>query len=72
MHISLRERLEHDKPPFTGTIPTTSLPRVSEPSIAVREHVEAAHRDGHVTDGEARAILGFDRLAPLPWEPPAL
>jgi len=72
IHISIRERLEHDKTPFTGMVPTTSLPRASEPSIAVREHVEVAHRDGHITDGEARAILSLDRLAPLPWDPPAL
>jgi hypothetical protein len=72
LHISLRERIEHDKTTFTGTVPATTLPRASEPSIAVREHVEAAHRDGHVSDGEARAILGLDRLTPLPWDPPAL
>ncbi len=71
LHISLRERIEHDKTTFTGTVPVTTLPRAGEPSIVVREHVEAAHRDGHITDGEARAILGLDRLAPLPWDPPA-
>jgi transcriptional regulator with XRE-family HTH domain len=72
VNISLRERLEHDKTPFTGTAPATTLPQVGEPSIAVREHVESAHRDGHITDGEARAILGLDRLARLPWDPPTL
>jgi hypothetical protein len=72
VHISMRERLEHDTTPFTGTVPVTTLPRVSEPSIAVREHAEAAHRDCYITDGEARAILDLDRLASLPWEPPAL
>lgn len=72
VHISLRERLEHDKTPFTGTAPITTLPRAGEPSIAVREHVEAAHRDGYLTDGEARSILRLDRLAQLPWDPPTL
>jgi hypothetical protein len=72
LHIGLRERLEHDKTPFTGIVPVTSLPRTGEPSIALCEHVEAAHRDDHITDGEARAILGIDRVAPLPWDPPTL
>lgn len=72
VNISLRERLEHDKTSFSGTAPSTTLPQSGEPSIAVREHVEAAHREGHVTDGEARAILGLDRLARLPWDPPTL
>jgi Zn-dependent peptidase ImmA (M78 family) len=72
VNMTLRERLEYDKTSFTGTAPVTSLPRAGEPSLAVREHVEAAHRDGHITDGEARSILDLDRLAPLPWDPPAL
>jgi Zn-dependent peptidase ImmA (M78 family) len=72
VNLNLRQRLEYEKTPFTGAIPATSLPQAGGPSLAVREHVEAAHRDGHVTDGEARAILGIDRLGPLPWDPPAL
>ena len=72
VNISLRERITHDKTLFSGTAQATSLSLAGEPSIAAREHVEAAHRDGHITDGEARAILGLDRLTPLPWDPPTL
>ena len=65
---SLREWLEAERTTFAGTPPSTTLPAVDAPSRAVASYVERAHRDDVVTDGEARAMLGLDRLAPLPWD----
>lgn len=69
---ALREWIVVEKGPFIGQPPETSLPTAEEPSVALKEHVEAAYREGIVTDSEARAILGLDRLAPLPWDSPDL
>lgn len=71
VHKDLRAWLEAEKTAFNGVVPPTTLPRASEPSLLLREHVEAGHQEGVLTDGEARSILGLDRLAPLPWEPPS-
>lgn len=65
---SLRESLEEGRTTFAGTPPETTLPGDDAPSLLVVEYVERAHREGLLMDSEARAILGMDRLAPLPWE----
>ena len=65
---TLREGLEASHSAFTGAPPATSLPLVDEASRAVARLVERAHREGHLTDGEARSMLGLDRLSPLPWD----
>jgi Zn-dependent peptidase ImmA (M78 family) len=66
--LSLRKWLEEETTNFARTPPTTTLPEGDAPSLFVAEHVERAHREGLLTDGEARAILGIDVLAPLPWD----
>ena len=53
---------------FTGQLPVTSLPEEGAPSQLVAEYVARAHRAELLTDGEARALLGMERLAPLPWD----
>lgn len=63
-----REWLEAAKTTFTGTPPETTLPRPNHPSVQVAAYVQRAHRDGILMDGEARTILGIDRLSPLPWD----
>jgi Zn-dependent peptidase ImmA (M78 family) len=63
----LRQWLGSEKTPFSGA-PATTLPPSGAPSLTLSELVAAAHRETVVTDAEARAILGIDRLAPLPWE----
>lgn len=65
---ALRERLEAERTSFSGTPPETTLPAADRPSRLVQEHVARAHREGLLTDGEARATLGIDPLAPLPWD----
>jgi Zn-dependent peptidase ImmA (M78 family) len=69
---SLREWLEAAKTAFSGTPPGTRLPALGAPSRLVAEYVQRAYREGFLTDGEARGILGLDRLAPLPWDETAL
>ncbi len=64
----LREWLEAERTTFTGTPPETTLPDAAEPSHVVAGYVARAHREGLLTDGEARGTLGIDRLAPLPWD----
>jgi hypothetical protein len=68
--VDRRQRawLEAERTTFAGAPPPTTLPDVDAPSRLVAELVERAHRDGLLTDGEARAILGLDRLAALPWD----
>jgi Zn-dependent peptidase ImmA (M78 family) len=65
---NLRPWLEAEKSSFTGQLPETSLPEKETPSRRVAEYVERAHRAELLTDGEARALLGMERLAPLPWD----
>ncbi|MEO5731169.1 MAG: ImmA/IrrE family metallo-endopeptidase [Byssovorax sp.] len=64
----LREWLEAEKTTFAGQPPETTLPAPDDPSRLVAEEVARAHREGMLTDGEARSILQMDRLAPLPWD----
>jgi Zn-dependent peptidase ImmA (M78 family) len=64
----LREWLEAGGSTFAGTPPETTLPDVDAPSLLVATLAERAHGDGLLTDSEARATLGLDKLAPLPWE----
>jgi transcriptional regulator with XRE-family HTH domain/Zn-dependent peptidase ImmA (M78 family) len=64
----LRQWLEAGRTVFVGTPSETTLPGDDAPSLLVAELVERAHRDNILTDSEARAILGMDRLAPLPWD----
>lgn len=65
---ALRERLVAAKTPWRGESPPTSLPSYDEPSRLLRERVRLAHEAERITDGEARAALGVDVLAPLPWD----
>jgi Zn-dependent peptidase ImmA (M78 family) len=64
----LREWLEAEKTIFVGVPPATRLPLHDGPSQHVAELVARAHREGLLTDGEARSTLGLDRLALLPWD----
>lgn len=64
----LREWLTKAKSSYVGTAPSTSLPAPGARSTFLSRTVEVAHRETVVTDGEARAILGLDRIAPLPWD----
>jgi Zn-dependent peptidase ImmA (M78 family) len=64
----LRESLEAAMSTFTGTAPDVELPHVDAASMLVVDLARRAHDDELITDGEARTILGLDRLAPLPWE----
>jgi Zn-dependent peptidase ImmA (M78 family) len=64
----LRERLETGVSTFAGAPPETTLPGIEGPSVLVARLAERAHGEGLVTDGEARMMLGLDKLAPLPWE----
>jgi len=63
-----RIRLETEMTAFTGAVPETTLPEGTAVSRCVAKLVERAHRGALLTDGEARGMLGLDRLAPLPWE----
>ena len=63
-----REWLKAASSSFGEEAPVTSLPYEGAPSHLVAELTARAHRDGILTDGEARAVLGLDRLAPLPWD----
>lgn len=64
----LRSWLAANKTPFVGRPPETTLPDANAASRLVLALVERAHGAGLLTDGEARATIGVDRLAPLPWE----
>jgi len=66
--LGLREWLEAAGSAFTGTPPEMRLPADDAPSRLLVAHVERSHREGILTDGEARGILEIDRLAPLPWD----
>lgn len=66
--LRLRDQLEAESSRFTGTAPPTSLPLEGEASLLVRRYVQRAHEDGRLTDGEAKGLLGLDRLESLPWD----
>jgi transcriptional regulator with XRE-family HTH domain len=65
--MRLREWLEATRTTFTG-VPPATLPADGAPSLLLAKHTARAHREGILTDGEARALLAIDRLAPLPWD----
>ncbi|HEU4412237.1 MAG TPA: ImmA/IrrE family metallo-endopeptidase [Polyangiaceae bacterium] len=64
----LRERLEAETTTFAATPPTTTLPARNAPSRVVAELVARAHREGLLTDSEARSTLGLDQFDRLPWD----
>jgi hypothetical protein len=66
--MNLREWLERQPPPAMTRPWTTSLPAVDTPSVQVAMLTRRAYDAGHLTDGEVRALLDLDVLAPLPWE----
>lgn len=66
--LSLREWLERQSPPAMSRPWLTSLPVVDASSVQVSVLTRRAYDAGHLTDGEARALLDIDPLAPLPWE----
>jgi Zn-dependent peptidase ImmA (M78 family) len=70
--LRLRDHLEAESSRFTGTAPMTSLPPEGEASLMVRQYVQRAHEEGLLTDGEAKGLLGLDRLESLPWDEVAL
>lgn len=70
--LRLRDQLEAESSRFTGVAPMTSLPLEGEASLMVRQYVQRAHEDGLLTDGEAKGLLGVDRLESLPWDEVAL
>jgi Zn-dependent peptidase ImmA (M78 family) len=65
---NLRESLEGAMSIFTDGAPDMELPHVDAASLLVADLARRAHDDELITDSEARAMLGLDRLAPLPWE----
>lgn len=68
VHPRLRAWLEAERTGFGGSEPTTTLPATGASSLLVQQQIERAHQEGLVTDGEARAHLGLDLLARLPWD----
>jgi Zn-dependent peptidase ImmA (M78 family) len=70
--LRLREHLEAESSSFTGAALMTSLPPEGEASLMVRQYVQSAHEKGLLTDGEAKGLLGLDRLEALPWDEVAL
>jgi Zn-dependent peptidase ImmA (M78 family)/transcriptional regulator with XRE-family HTH domain len=66
--LRLRDHLEAESSRFTGTAPRTSLPLEGEASLMIRQYVQRAHEEGLLTDGEAKGLLGLDRLETLPWD----
>ncbi len=64
----LRDWLERQQPPALSRPWSTSLPAVGAPSLQVAALARRAYDAGHLTDGEVRALLDLDRMAPLPWE----
>jgi uncharacterized protein DUF955 len=64
----LRSWLESQQPIPLARPWTTPLPHDGAPSLQVGALVQRAYDAGHLTDGEARAILDIDRLSPLPWD----
>jgi hypothetical protein len=66
--MELRDWLERQPPPAMSRPWTTSLPAADAPSVEVGLLARSAHDAGLLTDGEVRALLDVERLAPLPWE----
>jgi Zn-dependent peptidase ImmA (M78 family) len=72
IELRLRDWLEAADTLFGRQPPPTSLPANGASSRLVASSVERAYREGYLTDGEARSMLGIDELAPLPWDQVAL
>jgi Zn-dependent peptidase ImmA (M78 family)/transcriptional regulator with XRE-family HTH domain len=70
--LQLRDHLEAEVSRFTGAALVTSLPPEGEASLMVRVYVQRAHEEGLLTDGEAKGLLGLNRLDSLPWDEVAL
>lgn len=68
VHMRLRDWLDATESEFAGGLPETTLPVSGQPSRYVAELIKTASREGLVTDGEARSMLGLDTIAPLPWD----
>jgi hypothetical protein len=66
--LTLRDWLERQQPPIMSRPWATSLPSVDAPSVHVALLTRRAYDAGHLTDGEVRALLDLEPLAPLPWE----
>lgn len=66
--MELRDWLERQPPPAMSRPWTTSLPAPEAPSVEVALLARRAYDAGLLTDGEIRALLDVERLAPLPWE----
>jgi Zn-dependent peptidase ImmA (M78 family) len=66
--LDLRDWLERQQPPVMSRPWTTSLPAADAPSIQLGLLTRRAYDAGHLTDGEVRALLSIEPLAPLPWE----
>ena len=66
--FDLRDWLERQQPPAMSRPWATSLPAAGAPSAQVGQLTRRAYDAGHLTDGEVRALLDIERLAPLPWE----
>jgi Zn-dependent peptidase ImmA (M78 family)/DNA-binding Xre family transcriptional regulator len=67
LSMDLRESLKQSPPAMTREWLTT-LPDADAPSLQVAGLTRRAYDAGLLTDGEARSLLGLERLAPLPWE----
>ncbi len=66
--MNLRGWLERQPPPAMTRAWATSLPETGAPSVHVATLTCRAYDAGHLTDGEVRALLDLDVMAPLPWE----
>ncbi|TMQ08789.1 MAG: ImmA/IrrE family metallo-endopeptidase [Deltaproteobacteria bacterium] len=66
--MGLRDWLERQQAPAMSRPWSTSLPVVDAPSLQLGSLTRRGYDAGHLTDGEVRALLGLDVLAPLPWE----
>jgi hypothetical protein len=66
--LELRSWLERQQPASPSRTWVTRLPAVGGPSLEMGRLTQRSHEAGHLTDSEARAILGLDLLDPLPWE----
>jgi hypothetical protein len=63
--LDLRDWLERQQAPTLSRPWTTSLPAVGAASVQVASLTRRAYDAGHLTDGEVRALLQLDVLAPL-------
>ncbi len=64
----MRDWLVDSMTSFDGTAPEHTMPAPSAPSLGLVASLQRACDQGVVTEADARAALGLDVLAPLPWE----